>query len=127
MCDPVLLEFLYGCSCFLMFFPDQYYCVIYILIVLLFFFSSRRRHTRCALVTGVQTCALPILRCSLSRHSLFQGNGRRADREIVMDALRYGFGYGGGYSDGEGAVPRAYGDRNWPTIRPGKSGPPPNW
>src|SRR3546814_5407597 len=28
--------------------------------VLLFFLSSRRRHTRCALVTGVQTCALPI-------------------------------------------------------------------
>src|SRR3546814_16816903 len=26
-----------------------------------FFFTSRRRHTRCALVTGVQTCALPIL------------------------------------------------------------------
>src|SRR3546814_1251292 len=26
-----------------------------------FLFSSRRRHTRCALVTGVQTCALPIL------------------------------------------------------------------
>src|SRR3546814_18690441 len=25
-----------------------------------FFFSSRRRHTICALVTGVQTCALPI-------------------------------------------------------------------
>src|SRR3546814_7891131 len=29
-------------------------------LVLVFFFSSRRRHTRCALVTGVQTCALPI-------------------------------------------------------------------
>src|SRR3546814_17227526 len=29
---------------------------------LFFFFSSRRRHTRCALVTGVQTCALPIWR-----------------------------------------------------------------
>src|SRR3546814_8321238 len=28
--------------------------------VFCFFFSSRRRHTRCALVTGVQTCALPI-------------------------------------------------------------------
>src|SRR3546814_9184558 len=28
--------------------------------MLIFFFSSRRRHTRCALVTGVQTCALPI-------------------------------------------------------------------
>src|SRR3546814_7977360 len=30
----------------------------------MFFFSSRRRHTRCALVTGVQTCALPISRGS---------------------------------------------------------------
>src|SRR3546814_4765158 len=28
--------------------------------ICVFFFSSRRRHTRCALVTGVQTCALPI-------------------------------------------------------------------
>src|SRR3546814_3510972 len=28
--------------------------------MLVFFFSSRRRHTRCSLVTGVQTCALPI-------------------------------------------------------------------
>src|SRR3546814_2061763 len=28
-------------------------------IIVIFFFSSRRRHTRCALVTGVQTCALP--------------------------------------------------------------------
>src|SRR3546814_7586368 len=30
------------------------------------FFSSRRRHTRCALVTGVQTCALPIFFPSIS-------------------------------------------------------------
>src|SRR3546814_10644833 len=29
--------------------------------MVVFFFSSRRRHTSCALVTGVQTCALPIL------------------------------------------------------------------
>src|SRR3546814_7231183 len=29
-------------------------------LLLVCFFSSRRRHTRCALVTGVQTCALPI-------------------------------------------------------------------
>src|SRR3546814_7865061 len=34
-----------------------------------FFFSSRRRHTRCALVTGVQTCALPISSISSSRGS----------------------------------------------------------
>src|SRR3546814_14629647 len=33
-----------------------------------FFFSSRRRHTRCALVTGVQTCALPILTSSALFH-----------------------------------------------------------
>src|SRR3546814_10063807 len=32
-------------------------CLLYV------FFSSRRRHTRCALVTGVQTCALPIFAC----------------------------------------------------------------
>src|SRR3546814_19456867 len=32
----------------------------YVLCFDIFFFSSRRRHTRCALVTGVQTCALPI-------------------------------------------------------------------
>src|SRR3546814_2082707 len=34
-----------------------FFCVC---LFLFFFFSSRRRHTRCALVTGVQTCALPI-------------------------------------------------------------------
>src|SRR3546814_7087389 len=32
-----------------------------VVVFIFFFFSSRRRHTRCALVTGVQTCALPIL------------------------------------------------------------------
>src|SRR3546814_3344670 len=32
-----------------------------------FFFSGRRRHTRCALVTGVQTCALPISRFACRR------------------------------------------------------------
>src|SRR3546814_9528324 len=43
-----------------------------------FFFSSRRRHTRCALVTGVQTCALPI--CGLTPEQwdafllMYQGN-----------------------------------------------------
>src|SRR3546814_983132 len=37
-----------------------------------FFFSSRRRHTRCALVTGVQTCALPIFS---GHHALITGGG----------------------------------------------------
>src|SRR3546814_5483518 len=35
-------------------------CFLFSLFLFFFFFSSRRRHTRCALVTGVQTCALPI-------------------------------------------------------------------
>src|SRR3546814_16811594 len=35
---------------------------MYLFLFCFFFFSSRRRHTRCALVTGVQTCALPILK-----------------------------------------------------------------
>src|SRR3546814_1913861 len=34
--------------------------VMFLCLFFVFFFSSRRRHTRCALVTGVQTCALPI-------------------------------------------------------------------
>src|SRR3546814_5244950 len=33
---------------------------MFVCLLSFFFFSSRRRHTRCALVTGVQTCALPI-------------------------------------------------------------------
>src|SRR3546814_2857510 len=38
---------------------------MYVCCTLFFFFSSRRRHTRCALVTGVQTCALPISEASV--------------------------------------------------------------
>src|SRR3546814_3534430 len=37
------------------------YLLFFCVVICVFFFSSRRRHTRCALVTGVQTCALPIL------------------------------------------------------------------
>src|SRR3546814_10768138 len=40
--------------------------ISYVLAVF-FFFSSRRRHTRCALVTGVQTCALPIFSATAPR------------------------------------------------------------
>src|SRR3546814_16342963 len=38
----------------------MFMCEYSLIMGILFFFSSRRRHTRCALVTGVQTCALPI-------------------------------------------------------------------
>src|SRR3546814_15779436 len=46
--------------------------------VCFFFFSSRRRHTRCALVTGVQTCALPI--CAAYYHSCNRGK-----RSVAID------------------------------------------
>src|SRR3546814_3592609 len=53
ICVPVL--------CVLLMVLISLMCVsLRLLCVLMFFFSSRRRHTRCALVTGVQTCALPI-------------------------------------------------------------------
>src|SRR3546814_8251359 len=54
-----------------------------------FFFSSRRRHTRCALVTGVQTCALPIFALDAAA---------AARRKAFVDAAREGFftnGYAG--------------------------------
>src|SRR3546814_3180950 len=42
-------------------------CLYTIFVDTFFFFSSRRRHTSCALVTGVQTCALPILLAATAR------------------------------------------------------------
>src|SRR3546814_1024257 len=59
-----------------------------------FFFSSRRRHTSCALVTGVQTCALPIyvaMGPAIGIETPAFSTGRfRAEREadwIAFDAL----------------------------------------
>src|SRR3546814_1500904 len=46
---------------FFLFLFLYYVCgFVYVFFCYFFFFSSKRRHTRCALVTGVQTCALPI-------------------------------------------------------------------
>src|SRR3546814_3086575 len=45
----------------------MYQCTVFVIFFFFFFFSSRRRHTRCALVTGVQTCALPIYRETVRR------------------------------------------------------------
>src|SRR3546814_1286225 len=58
----------------------MYVCVISVV----FFFSSRRRHTRCALVTGVQTCALPI--CALAAlESCGIDSARRAETLSVAE------------------------------------------
>src|SRR3546814_2043779 len=55
-------------------------CLLLSIVSFCFFFSSRRRHTRCALVTGVQTFALPI--CSLA--------GERSDTfsRIKIEGIR---------------------------------------
>src|SRR3546814_7618190 len=50
------------------------FVLLIVFTLIFFFFSSRRRHTRCALVTGVQTCALPIFA---------QRDRRGADRRVV--------------------------------------------
>src|SRR3546814_1254055 len=52
--------------------------------MLCFLFSSRRRHTRCALVTGVQTCALPVLRI------INCARGGLIDEAALKDALDSG-------------------------------------
>src|SRR3546814_8223692 len=59
-------------------------------VILYFLFSSRRRHTSCALVTGVQTCALPILP---AQHPDFEGNTIFISHHHSELALRslYGF------------------------------------
>src|SRR3546814_7710071 len=50
-----------------------------------FFFSSRRRHTRCALVTGVQTCALPISRRPGTPAASMDG---QIDEAVMNDRLQ---------------------------------------
>src|SRR3546814_6582360 len=59
----------------------MYYICFYV-----FFFSSRRRHTRCALVTGVQTCALPISTYIVSFTVTEKGYLRRADGSLDLVA-----------------------------------------
>src|SRR3546814_2445044 len=60
-----------------------------------FFFSSRRRHTRCALVTGVQTCALPISgQLWLGPHHLKERDGieeNDSDAYAYLNHLSQGF------------------------------------
>src|SRR3546814_3132202 len=57
-----------------------------------FVFSSRRRHTRCALVTGVQTCALPIsffTAVFLAATFFFAGVLRAAAAEVALFAVDF--------------------------------------
>src|SRR3546814_5763141 len=61
-----------------------------LMLLCVFFFSSRRRHTRCALVTGVQTCALPICRSQRSSavmKSLRDGSGRWQPERLAVSSV----------------------------------------
>src|SRR3546814_2323617 len=63
-------------------------CDTDVLCVVVFFFSSRRRHTRCALVTGVQTCALPIFVERIEDRDLDddrQAAGERIDLLVLIE------------------------------------------
>src|SRR3546814_826063 len=78
-------------------------CIV--LFVLLFFFSSRRRHTRCALVTGVQTCVLPI--------SSPVGRTRTAPASrAAVDRLRMGVVSCSNYEDGHFSAYRHLAERD---------------
>src|SRR3546814_1119160 len=66
---------------------------VFVADVWLFFLSSRRRHTRCALVTGVQTCALPI---SVPGPGI--GLRQSADHRVARKAIGLG---GKGVQDGQ--------------------------
>src|SRR3546814_5839849 len=77
MCEAVICHLLINCS-------------------VMFFFASRRRHTRCALVTGVQTCALPIYHqqralcrpLGVESSPLHQGSGYRQARVAAQSTVR---------------------------------------
>src|SRR3546814_2167842 len=55
-----------------------------------FFFSSRRRHTRCALVTGVQTCALPIYGIATEAVAPVTDANGSISSSRIRDALKLG-------------------------------------
>src|SRR3546814_20905249 len=58
--------------------------------MMLFFFSSRRRHTRCALVTGVQTCALPISKARMAVAAWLKESQGRLARFVRLSPLNSG-------------------------------------
>src|SRR3546814_9522784 len=69
--------------------------LMYGFFIFFFFFSSRRRHTRCALVTGVQTCALPISATGrgglmLTRHSSGPFSGRASRKGAALLVVQIG-------------------------------------
>src|SRR3546814_18844675 len=86
-----------------------------------FFFSSRRRHTRCALVTGVQTCALPICKQAAEK------GARRPSGVPKSEAKKVGvlgagmMGAGIAYVSANAGIEVILLDRDVPTAEKGKA------
>src|SRR3546814_5687393 len=81
-------------------------CLFLFLCFVFFFFSSRRRHTRCALVTGVQTCALPIstfYHADTPTHAIRAYDVDKTAGTLAGGRLFHQFEHGNGRPDG-GAV-----------------------
>src|SRR3546814_2020201 len=88
----------------------MFLCYVFVI----FFFSSRRRHTRCALVTGVQTCALPI-----SRRSRRERGSPCRPRRTIASPRRPGR-----CADDPGRYGPAPPPRRWPDARSERVGSP---
>src|SRR3546814_5589382 len=76
----------WACTLTFHFFYEVYYMMYF---SLCFFFSSRRRHTRCALVTGVQTCALPIYNKARTQNCWTNRNDRKAAQDRYAARKHY--------------------------------------
>src|SRR3546814_172096 len=101
----VVLLLVLMCSCQLHFCRLKCFCLI---LDVFFFFSSRRRHTRCALVTGVQTCALPIS----SQEARHRDDARRfAMRSGLIASLSIAVAAVAGLVIGDDALPVALADK----------------
>src|SRR3546814_1476043 len=85
-------------------------CVFFLFV----FFSSRRRHTSCALVTGVQTCALPIYHCFVYGLSPYFAVSWNLTPDVGLDVV-----YVGLIICGAGDMARFITDRQARAIRPG--------
>src|SRR3546814_4528160 len=85
-----------------------------------FFFSSRRRHTRCALVTGVQTCALPIYLRGLSPGDFPPLTVDMKSRFVGLSAAMVG--YKGGFSVGRVKERHCRWEAGKRDVEPGGSG-----
>src|SRR3546814_10860850 len=91
--------------------------VVFLFVLYFFFFSSRRRHTRCALVTGVQTCALPICMVEIV---LGQMIGERHAAALVIMDMRQSAGRKSPTARdevGRGIIVAPFGDERWSPKR----------